>query len=52
MADFTSVFTQSLLTAVATANATRRAAGKLPLSDAQIQTALTALVQAELNNIP
>ena len=52
MADFTNVFTQALFYAIATADTTRIAAGKLPLTDAQIQTALVATVQTALNNVP
>jgi hypothetical protein len=52
MADFTNVFTQAVLNAIAVTNSTRVAAGKLPLTDAQIQTALVAVVQTQLNNIP
>jgi hypothetical protein len=52
MADFTNIFNQALLNAIVVTNATRIAASKLPLSDAQVVVALTAVVQTQLNNIP
>jgi hypothetical protein len=52
MADFNNAFAQALLNAVAVTNATRIAASKLPLTDAQIVTALVPVVQTQLNSIP
>jgi hypothetical protein len=50
MADFTKVFTQTVLNGVAVANEKLVAEGKLPLTDRQIQTGLLRFLHAELSN--
>ena len=52
MPNFDKVFTEALFDAIKITNATRAAASKLPLSDSDLKTALTAVVQSQLNDIP